>query len=352
MRHANNYVIFCALCTLFFSIELWAQLDPTSTMLVRPPVKDEARPSLDSGRYIIRQSNTSRESKSGEVTKTLSDNIKKKNIDAPENVKATPPQTEDATKKLSTSDIEAVDLDHAEDKRQNLVIISVAPNYLYVNSSSHYWFRNYHSAGPGISIGADVWLSPTVGINIGYLTSLVADVKAEPTASRAILTDHRYSTVGLQFRKYTSTSRRSLNFVWGVKFSDYEMSLPAEEKYRTRLHTTGLGLSIKATLPSTISEAWTAESELLPKLKVQEEKTAASLKSGADVTSYGVKLSLGREYILDRRNQVFWRISHRVDKSVYEGTANQNDPITGIAPKGVSVTTGSTLLEFGYAWGE
>jgi hypothetical protein len=222
---------------------------------------------------------------------------------------------------------------------------------MYVDSSSQFWYRKFHSSGPGIYVGADIWYTPFAGVAIDYATTLSSDLNVSPTTSETALVDHRFSSAGLQFRTYSTLSRRSPSVNFGLKYSEYQMIVPRAETNRIRLKTSGVALSVQANVPKSNTVAWFFSSELIPKLKVSELKTSLDLKSGSNDTSYAVKFGFGQEYSIDRSHQVYWRLSHRIDKSVYEGTASQNDPITGAAPEGVTVTTGTSLFELGYTWG-
>ncbi len=61
---------------------------------------------------------------------------------------------------------------HPQDPRANMLSISIAPAYFYDGSSSNYSYRNYHSNGPGIGLGMNLWLTPFFGLQSKYFSSV------------------------------------------------------------------------------------------------------------------------------------------------------------------------------------
>src|SRR5690606_3021612 len=139
-------------------------------------------------------------------------------------------------------------------------------------------------------------------------------------------------------------SRRAPSLLLGAGYSEYQFIIPKQETERIRLKTTGPKITIATRWPTTNYTAWLWGAALLPKIIVKEQATAASVKSGTGETSYGMEFHLGREYVLDRQQNLNWKITHRFEKTVYEGQADTNDPRTGAAPSGVDVTSGTTIF--------
>jgi hypothetical protein len=158
--------------------------------------------------------------------------------------------------------------------------------------------------------------------------------------------------LGFQFRRYSSFSRKSPSVTWGLQYSEYQMIIPKVENHRAILKSTGVSVGVGASVPKTNSTAWTVGGDLYPKMKVSEGKTGIQIKSGNSPTSYGFRFTFGQMHTIDRSSQMFWRLSHRVDKTVYAGDSSPVDPIGGATLSGVSVTSGSSLFEVGYTWGD
>jgi hypothetical protein len=240
----------------------------------------------------------------------------------------------------------------SDDPRHNILEVSVAPAYFYTNSSSSYWYRRFFSSGPGVDLNAEMWITPFLGVDLGYFTTLTADMNGDPNTSRTFNVSHRYTDFGFDFRKYFSYSKKSPNLKFYLGYSEYQMIVPASETNRIGLQEYGLDLGLHLTLPVTNYYGWTMGTDVMPFIKINEQSTGVSAQSGSNPSSFAIKFSLGQDFTLDRNNKVFWRVSERIEKSVYSGTASVADPITGVAPSGVSVTEGSTLFEFGYSWGD
>ena len=380
MKYALFPMTIFVFIQLFGASSVFAQMDPSSSLLVRPYEEESEEPSLDSGRYTVRKNSSSsqeqkrkgapsvqRPSNREELERSIEEKISReqerlapakkaesssgsgKKEDAAASSPVPPitplPEKVASEKKLYLET-------ESQDVRWNLVELSAAANYMYVNSASSYWYRNYYSSGPGVSVDASVWITPDWGIGVSYLTTLSADIGTSPETSRRVLADHRYTDVGLKYRYFSSASQMASSVEYGLKFSEYQMIVPKSETSRTRLIERGPGLVIRARVPATLDRAWILNMEMLPRMNVKEESTALSLSSGPASTAYGLKIGLGHEFVIDRRHQVFWSLSHRVDKTVYEGNASAVDPLTGTAPSGVSVQMGVSLFEFGCRWGD
>jgi len=350
-----------------FSALAFAQVDASTSLLLRSnegTTKTNPVPNLDSSRYTIKPNTSVRVIKSApekpaEEIKTVQKPaaetavvdkpvVNKQVVDKP----TAPPTTAPEEEVQSTAPDAPIEQFHPQDSRLNLVNLSASAGYLYQDSSSQSWFRDYSSSGPGIRLEADIWFSQKVGINIDYFTTLSADIRSEPTTDKRAIVDHRNLSAGFTFRRFSSFSRKSPVVVWGINYTEYQMIVPKTEANRTRLKSTGPSINLELIMPKTFNEAWFIGAELFPKIKVEEEKTSVQVKSGKDLSAYGFTVSFGQRYSIDREGQVFWRLSHRLDKSVYNGVASPDDPITGVPKEGVAVTTGTSLFEIGYTWGD
>lgn len=343
-----------------FSLMASAQVDPASSLLIRSTNDEVGRPNLDSSRYTVKPSSTPKTVKTEKSKKPVvsveAPDAKEEKVTNTEEQKENKNIAEKVREIFLGGDQESIseykEQLHAEDPRQNVANITVAPGLFYYDSSSAYWYRRYHSSGPGLTAACDIWVTPFMGVNIDYFTTLAAELDVDPTSKKAALVDHRYTNLALQFRKYATLSRKSPRFNLGIGFSDYQLIIPKEEANRSRISSSGLLLSFQAAVPKTINSAWSFGTVLYPKLKIKEERAATEIKSGTSSQAYGVKFYFGQIFTLDRHNQIFWRASHRLDKSVYSGTATPADPVTTSSPQGVVVTTGATLFEVGYTWGD
>ena len=337
----------------------------TSTLLVRSKEGAETESRLDSSRYTVKP--TVPNSTSNKLPKKESP----KENPAPTNIEPTNKQKPEATietatpaatpvikpesqpqKILEKEDEEYTSQVHPYDHRKNLVSISIAPSILYADAKSEYWFRNFDSSGPGVSLNADIWLSPEFGLNLDYMTTLAAELNVDPSANRHVVADHRFTSAGLQIRRFSSLSRKANNLNLLLQYTEYKLIVPKAESNRSSLTSSGISLGIGLRAPTSVVTAWTVGAELLPKLKVKEESGATPISTGSNPVSYAAKFYFGQEYSIDRRNQIFWRFSHRFDKTIYEGTTDPVDPITGGARSGVEVKTGISLFELGYTWGD
>ncbi|MEQ1666180.1 MAG: hypothetical protein ABL927_12480, partial [Bdellovibrionales bacterium] len=236
---------------LLYSFHAVAQIDPSTSLLVRPVTNESEQINLDSSRYTVKsQSYEGIKPQVREAVKPTASGVKqnenKNSVEKPSvveqsDLKPVGPtissggifQKADSNVYEKTKADENYQFDGNIDKykskldpddiRRNLVEISVAPNYLYLNSSSSFWTKKYYSSGPGITIAADIWITPLLGINVSYLTTLSADMSAQPNTSQKILVDHRYTDFGFVYRNYASLNKLSKSINLGIKYSEYQL---------------------------------------------------------------------------------------------------------------------------------
>lgn len=241
---------------------------------------------------------------------------------------------------------------HPYDLRQNLVEIGASAGMFYQNSGSNYWYRRYYSFSPLITAETAFWLTPFLGFKGEFSTSLGSEIDGDPAGTRKIPADHQWWSGGIRFRKSFGLDRKSPHLLIGLDFNESRMTVPANDPDRIRIRTSGLAISAGLQRPSSQTHIWDFGVRLIPRADQQEGKTASIVRSGLKQQTYSVGIWIGSRLLLDRKNQYFWQISHCLDKSLYDGQANQVDPISGIQPSGVQVTLGTTLFRLGYTWGE
>ncbi len=240
---------------------------------------------------------------------------------------------------------------HPLDTRLNLFEIAIAPAYIYNDSGSKYWFRNYQTQSPGIVVSGSLWFSPFFGIQSTYITSTNTDLSGSPDGSTQLAVDHEWFEAGFRIRKFFSSSRKSSQLIFGLDYNDYELKVPSNAAERVGLRSGGVKLSMEALLPSTNAYSWTLGVEFSPRQQHKEKATTINLHSGSSVHSDRAGASFGGRYTFDRYNQVFWKFSQTVEKNVFYGGANTADPTTGVTPLGVGVTNSFTIFQLGYIWG-
>ena len=59
-----------------------------------------------------------------------------------------------------------------------------------------------------------------------------------------------------------------------------------------------------------------------------EVKTGLTLKSGSDPAADKLGVMIGGKFMFDRGHRMFWKIRHDIEKNLFKGTANTNDPVT------------------------
>jgi hypothetical protein len=330
-----------------------AQIDPSTGLLLRPSSTSQ---SLDSSRYELKPRDSAPSGLRVERTKPAieadGDPDTKKEIAKT----AEPPRSEPKPKVIESKPEKNVSEDsnaiHVDDLRLNLVELDLASGLMYFDSDSQSWYRNYFGSSPVLGVQARIWLSPYFGVSTSYLTSLAGDITKSPSDSAKIAADLRFFSGTMIFRNYATNSRLSPSHSVFIGYEEDQLLVPRTEPDRIRLKNSSMVLGLGVRVPTSLEHAYKISVELAPKVSVKEESTQAQHKSGVLNASNGVRLSYTSEYVLSRGQQLFWKVSHRFDKSIYDGTTSGNDPITGGTLNGVSIERGTTLFQLGFTWAD
>ena len=359
-----------------------AQIDPTSGMLLdstgRPSSRDDK---LDSGRYTVRPKSASKKQPTQTApqaqttpapspsptpvivtTVTATASATAAAVAQPTPV-ATPIVEEPVIVQASQSPapvaspsaqpiLEKKKKAPAYDRRDSILELSLSPVYIYTDSSSSYWHRSYHTSSPGAHLNANVWLSERFGLHTSFMTSLGASVTDSVNQSREVEAGHNWFDIGFRFRHFASEKPKSSALILGIDWSEYRFNVSPAAQVRQRLLTSGAKVTAGLELPTSKTYMLTADVSLLPKARHTELDTRSTVRSGNSNETNSFGASLGGVIRIDSGNAYFWRLSHKIEKNVFEGTANSVDPVSGITPNGVSVSNSSTLFEIGCTWGD
>lgn len=238
-----------------------------------------------------------------------------------------------------------------EDSRRNKIEISFAPSYVTNESSSNYSYRDYRSVFTGMNLGANVWLTPAVGIGGNFMFSLGADTSGDAVTGTRSPARFEFLDAGLKFRQFFGFSQTSKSVEFNVLYSDYKMNVNADDVYRAKVKTAGLGLKMTLRLPKSNDVAWLVGGSFYPRLQHTESKAGIDISSGNNTENVRMGLQLGSEIKLSRESLIFYEASLASEKNLFDGSAKAADPATGLTPKNVSVTNTFYMFSLGYRWG-
>lgn len=226
----------------------------------------------------------------------------------------------------------------------HLLDLSVSTLFLFENSDSNHSYRRYNMNGPGYQATARAWLSPEFAVGGTYLSTLagyVSDGAANVTATRSEF------SFGAFFRRHFAASSLTI----GIESVDSELKVSGDATRRVKTKTTGFRFSVDGEYETDSASRWTLGFSVTPKAQHQESATALDFRSGENPESYIVGAAVGRRWQMNDANALFIRIQHTVERNLFTGPASGVDPETSATPSGVSATTGTTLIQFGYGWG-
>ncbi|MGE3683956.1 MAG: hypothetical protein AB7G93_19725 [Bdellovibrionales bacterium] len=235
------------------------------------------------------------------------------------------------------------------DPRANVLDVSFAPAYYYNASESGYSFRRYHSNGPGFGLGMNLWLTPFFGVQSRFFSTVSASQRSGGT--RVVPTEIQTFEAGIRFRKHFGYSLKAAHLSWGIDYHDAHNKISAESFTAIGRKSSGLSLSMEAVIPGSETYAHTFQIDIRPRLKHSERATGVDVSSGTKSETNAIALTLGGQWTLDRRNQVFWKNQFSVERNLFEGSASTMDPHNDVTPDGVSVTNSMVIFYFGFKWG-
>ncbi|MGE4133194.1 MAG: hypothetical protein AB7F86_16245 [Bdellovibrionales bacterium] len=369
---------------LLISTSAQAQLDTTSVLL-RSGGKSQQSQNLDSSKYRIRTPESRKdddiEEREGtyiaspvtprqggkttikspvkkvnpEATPETAPIIPKETVPAAANPEATPPppvtvQVKEMILGGSDDDIEDYRKSlHPEDPRANVISVSLAPAYYYNGSDSNYSFRRFHSAGPGLGLGMNVWITPFFGLQSKFFSSVSASQRSGGV--NFVPVDLQNFEAGLRFRKHFGYSRKSKQLSLGLDYHDSITKISTDATTAIGRKSSGLSLVLEAQIPTSNTYAQTIQLDIRPRLKHSESNTGVEAKSGTKNETNALGFAYGGQWIMDRNNQVFWKAQYLVERNLFDGQATTQDPHNDQTPTGVNVTDSKIIFYFGFQWG-
>lgn len=348
--------------TLFYAPMVLAQagIDPSSALLLNTGSRTQERANadkpandgrLDSGRYTVRPRDRGNERPAATPAPKKQTGTSSSTQATQEAAVVVPtttttvvvPVNEQGTVVINNSEKaaepgETVILDS---RGGTLLEIAIGTGYLYENSSSSYSYRRYSTAAPAYAIEARAWLSSEFGVGGSYLSSMGATVGDGGSDSSATRAD---TTAGLFLRNSIS---REKDLTLGIEFVNFQFRVPGDSVNRVKTESSGVRLSVRGDWPD-----FRIGFSIAPKLQHEESSPSAGVRSGSSAETYRVGFMLERRWAFDSSNTLFLRLQHDVEQNSFSGSTSSPDQVTGATPNGVGVTQGTTVIQFGYDWGQ
>lgn len=237
---------------------------------------------------------------------------------------------------------------HPKDARLNVIEISISPAYVWRESSSNAYSRNYSVSEAMVALNANIWASPFFGFQANYLGSIAGDIQATPDGLRNVSYATGLIDIGIRFRNFFGISRRAGSISFGLDYEESQTKVDRGATLRTGFRSSGVKFALDAVMPVSTQVAVTAGFEILPYLNHRESNSGVA--AGDSNRSAAIGFSVGGRYLFDRRNQFFWKVSQRFERNLFSGPARSADPVTGQTPSGVVVNQGWTLFQVGFTW--
>lgn len=237
------------------------------------------------------------------------------------------------------------------DPRHNKIEIIFAPGFVSNDSVSSYSYRDYRSSFATVNLGANVWLTPAIGVGGNFAFSLGADTSGDAVTATHSPARHEFLDAALKFRNFFGFSRTSKSLEFDVLYSEYKLNVNADDMYRAKLKSSGLGMKMTLRIPSSNEVAWLVGGSLFPRVQHSESESGIKVSSGNNTENVRLGLHLGSEMILSRQSQIFAELAVQSERNLFDGSASLADPSNGLTPKNISVSNTFYLFSLGYRWG-
>ena len=240
---------------------------------------------------------------------------------------------------------------HPQDKRRNLLEFSLGTGYFYQNSASIYWPRNYFVSGQSLSTDLKLWMTPFLGVRASYQTSLNGDLRATPEGSERVDADHSWFQAGIAYRKYFGIHKKAKSILFAVDYFEYQFDVATTAEERMGLTSRGMSLEFEVDIPVKQSQSWQLGITIQPDLSHNEIISDRNIKSGKSNSSNSLGLHYGRKITFNRKNEFYWRLSHRMETNRFSGNTRVEDPLRDEVLRGISVQNSTSQFSLGFTWG-
>ncbi|MGZ3742778.1 MAG: hypothetical protein ACXWRA_02870 [Pseudobdellovibrionaceae bacterium] len=348
------YSALIIIFSLFSSVDSLAQLDSSYELLLGVRTPSSSSPTPQKIKNKKRQP-TGEESSPAPVPQGLLIPTKLEPAVSP-TPKPEEPTLSQQAKSLFTTNPESVIGFYQEqleesDPRQNKVEISFASSFVSNESSSNYSYRDYRSVFAGVNMGANVWLTPAMGMGGNFLFSLGADTSGDAVTHTPSPARYELLDMAVKFRQFYGFSQTSKSVEFDLIYSDFKFNVSTDDIFRAKLKSSGLGLKMVLRMPSSPDVAWLMGGSFYPRFQHMESKAGADINSGNNIENVRLGIQLGSEVKLSKSAQIFYEASVMWEKNAFEGSAKLTDPRTNTIPSNVNVNDAFYMFSLGYRWG-
>lgn len=240
---------------------------------------------------------------------------------------------------------------HPDDIRNNQIEADLLPSLVHLDARSNYSYRRYTTQYVSLGLKATAWFTPRIGLIGAFATSLAADVDSGNANKDKVNAKFENMDMGFSFRSFEGLSRRADSTEFMLKLMNSKTTIPSDEVDRASLASSGLGLGVRTRFVGSGQHKWVLGGMLFPRISHSETATSAAGRSGQKGESVKVEFELGGEFESSRRSQLIWNLGYGFERNTFTGQAINSDPMTGVKPTNVGVSTTTLSFGLGYRWG-
>ncbi len=333
-------VFFLFILSTLVCVDASAQLDP---LLIAPSAGTPTNPEEVDSRYTIRNrpANT--------VTNPLP-----QVTPTPPASKKNPPKSVKEVEVVVPSPTAVVNEqggyeDIPYDIKKNLVEVQTEAFIVYNDSNSFYKFRDYNTFAQGLGVGVDVWVTPDIGIETSYKTTVNATMNGLDHSTQL-----KYSETWIDFAieiRSEFEAARSPYFITKLGYSDHQKKTPIDNVDRATLRTTGPIIEFETFLPTSNTQVWNLSLEVNPFQTHKEKAVGANLGSGDRAKTWLWGVGVGSRTVFNRKYQFNWSLDYSCEKIVFDGASRQANPWPGTTLTDVSIMNSLLFFNIGFVWG-
>ena len=303
---------------LTVGVGAWAQLDPSTALLLRRPSAEPPIDTLDEDHYTTRSIRRAPHPAPAIVITPAP------SADGPAPASAARAPRFEPAREPAGETAPTLEFD------RDTLLVRVNAGYFNADAQSGRTLRDTTAGGATVGMGITLWATPTFGFKIDYLSSVAAHARRD---QRNFGVDHQEIDAALVHR-----------LTWGSTAVDLLGGYHQINNHVTRgsgsprgTESRGPDVGVGLTRPRGSSYAHTGELHLQPYLGHTEFGPRPTTDSGSASASFGASVAVGGRYGIDHDRDLYWRAKYSFEQNMFS--------------QGPGVSTNQVMLILGVQWG-
>ncbi|MCX7977431.1 MAG: hypothetical protein N2578_00335 [Bdellovibrionaceae bacterium] len=258
---------------------------------------------------------------------------------------------EQAVRSADRRDQETQEAKQVPQVRTERMRVSFSPGFRSLSARSNYSLRDYDTAFHDIELGARVWAGESWGFFGAMGISLGATLPSATASHSRVLTRFEDLSFGV-LRRIGALEQNKTKTNMFLKYIETHNGVSVSDHSRPRLSSAGISIGFVYESEPIDGSWWVTTTEFSPKIDHTERPNGTSnTRSGEGVESVKIGVALERYFKTRDLDAIRFSVDMGVERNSFRGQTPSPDPVTGVSPINVQVTTTSLGIRFGYSWG-